>query len=337
MHDTARWQGLVPSAEQTELTTSARRHFATRFPFDRTLFDRPRLPDWPEVLAAGYPLVGVPEPVGAGSLADLAALLEEAGRALLPVPLLATAAAVQTELAAGLPVTERSVGSPSALAVAVAGRHLPVLDGVAARVVVLLVPADGGTTLVKLTPLARESLTHVDPTRPLALVPLDGTPAETHHVESTVEELLGPARVAVAADLVGTAAGALDLAVRHALDREQFGRPVGAFQAVKHRLANVYLAVERARSLTVAAALSAAPAAPARDADAVVLPLLAKAAAAEAALAATDAFVQVLGAMGVTFEADAHLYFRRARQTAPYLGTPDECYRRAVALRGGGA
>jgi len=352
------WQGLVPSAEQTELTTSARRHFATRFPLSRTrtTFDEPTTPDWPEILSAGYPLIGVPEPVGAGELADLAALLEEAGRALLPVPLLATAAALQTEIAAGLPVTEESVEFPAALAAlpakpvdvtasTVTVSALPVLDGAAARHLTLLIPDGRETVLakIKLTPepgradgprVTPEVLTHLDPSRPLAVFDLDGVLADTHRVESTVDDLLRRARVAVAADLVGTAAGALDHAVRHALDREQFGRPIGAFQAVKHRLADVYLAVERARSLTAAAALTAAD--PAADpVESRTLPLLAKAAATEAALAATDAFVQILGAMGVTFEADAHLYFRRARQTAPFLGTSDECYRHAATLRGG--
>lgn len=501
------WQGLVPSAEQTELTTSARRHFATRFPLSRirTLFDEPAAPDWAEILSAGYPLIGVPEPVGAGELADLAALLEEAGRALLPVPLLATTVALQTEIAAGLPVTEESAEFPAALTVLptrtvdapdsssrsplpaeaavsaessrspaagpvtsllrppavgsaesllrsravgaaewslrspavgaaewslrspavdaatssqrspaaadavdaavssqrsqvaaealgatvlssrspvvaeapgasaspprssaaaqaagataspegspVAGRAastvtvsaLPVLDGAAARHLTLLIP-DGRETVLAKIKLTRaggpratpEVLTHLDPSRPLAVFDLVGVPARTHRIESTVDDLLRRARVAVAADLVGTAAGALDHAVRHALDREQFGRPIGAFQAVKHRLANVYLAVERARSLTAAAALTVAD--PAADpVESRVLPLLAKAAATEAALSATDAFVQILGAMGVTFEADAHLYFRRARQTAPFLGTPDECYRHAATLRGGAA
>ena len=212
------------------------------------------------------------------------------------------------------------------------------LDGAAVHEVTLALHDGVTTVLVDLdaaTVRPASISSHIDPGRPLVLLDLDGVPARcVRSVEANLDDVLRPARVAVAADLVGVAAGALDHAVRHAREREQFGRKIGAFQAVKHRLANVYVAVEGARSLTRAAAITLADPS-AGLADARILPLLAKAAAAEAALGATAAFVQVLGAMGVTFEADAHLYFRRAQQTAPFLGSAAECYRRAVELQGG--
>jgi len=368
--DIGAWHDLVLSGERAELAASVRRHLGDRFPLAalRAAFDRPPgpAPGWEEIAASGYPLVGAPESAGGiGSLADLAALLEEAGRALLPVPLLATVLSMQTRLAAGIALGDDAGTVPAALGVARAGQlsgaaltgqlagatltasRVAVLDAAAGGALIIAAPDGTGTILADLDAAAMApgvaavppaaGLTQIDPGRPVQVSDLDGVPArEVWRVEASLDDVLARARVAVAADLTGVAAGALDRSVRHVLDRQQFGRKLGAFQAVKHKLADVYVAVERARSLTRAAAITLADPVtdPAADTvDTRVLPLLAKAAAAEAALQATAAFVQVLGAMGVTFEADAHLYFRRAQQTAPFLGSAAHCYRRAAELQ----
>jgi alkylation response protein AidB-like acyl-CoA dehydrogenase len=357
--DIGAWRDLVLSDERAELAASVRRHLAGRFPLSalRDAFDPAPgpLPGWDEIAASGYPLIGVPESAGGiGSLVDLAALLEEAGRALLSVPLLATVLSLHTRLAAGIPLDEGAGTVPAGLAVARAGQvaggvltasRVAVLDAPSVRRLTIALPDGLGTLLTDLDAAAvrdaavrdaagppPSGTTRIDPGRPAVVTDLAGLPARAvWRVDASLDDVLAPARVAVAADLVGVAAGALDRSVRHALDREQFGRKLGAFQAVKHKLADVYVAVEGARSVTRAAAITLAD--PLAGPDARVLPLLAKAAAAEAALRATAAFVQVLGAMGVTFEADAHLYFRRAQQTAPFLGSAAQCYRRAVELR----
>lgn len=349
--DVDAWRDLVPSDERAQFVASVRRHLADRFPLSalRAAFEQPPGPreGWEEIAASGYPLVGLPESAGgAGSLVDLVALLEEAGRALLSVPLLATVLASQTRCAAGIALEEDAGLTPAGLGVAPSGQvsgsgltasRVGVLDAAAIQRLTVVLPDGEGAVLADLDAAVVRPASiaaHIDPGRPLAVLDLVSAPTSSvWRVDAGVDDVLGPARVAVAADLVGVATGALDRSVRHALDREQFGRQLGAFQAVKHRLADVYVAVEGARSLTRAAAITLADP-DTGPADARTLPLLAKAAAAEAALRATAVFVQVLGAMGVTFEADAHLYFRRAQQTAPFLGSAAECYRRAAGRRG---
>jgi alkylation response protein AidB-like acyl-CoA dehydrogenase len=135
---------------------------------------------------------------------------------------------------------------------------------------------------------------------------------------------------AAAAELVGLAARILDTAVTYARTREQFDRVIGSFQGVKHRLADCYVALERARSLTYGAAMSCADA----DADPDErwrAAALAKAAATDAAVEAARAGVQVHGAVGMTWEHDMHLYLRHAWRLQPLLGDSAALYRAAAA------
>ncbi|SNS13854.1 acyl-CoA dehydrogenase family protein [Actinomadura mexicana] len=341
------WRDLVLTDERRELTETVRRHLGGGFPLEavRACFAGSQ-PEgaWAAVSGAEYTSIGLPEWAGGlGTLVDAAALLEAAGEVLVPAPLLATAMSLQTLSQAG-GVLPLDPARPAALAVAdgVSGPGRPaigrlvVLDGVLAERLTVVVPREQGVTVAQFDAAAlgpAEVHRHVDPSRPVAVFDAGETPPLSHADDPRpLDAVLAPARTAVAADLTGTAAGALDRAVRHALDREQFGRKIGAFQAVKHRLADVYVAVERARSLTRAAAVALAGASAPSGAE---LSLLAKAAASEAAVDASRALVQVLGAMGMTFESDAHLFFRRAQQTAPFLGSAAVCYRRAVAARRG--
>ena len=133
-----------------------------------------------------------------------------------------------------------------------------------------------------------------------------------------VSELLDRAAVALAAEQVGVASRALDMAVAYAKERHQFGRPIGSFQAVKHILADVLLEVESARAAAYFALLSA-------DSDAPDLPAvasLAKAFCSDACLTATTQNIQVHGGIGFTWEHPAHLYLKRARTSAALLGDP---------------
>jgi alkylation response protein AidB-like acyl-CoA dehydrogenase len=340
------WRDLVPSPERRQLIEVVRRHFADRFPISARHAPAPgaeaNATAWDDVSAAGYPAIGLPEDAGgAGSAVDLVAVLEEAGRALLSAPLLATVLALQVLRAVGLPPSPAE--RPGALGRGRGEWHegrldldeAYVLDGAAAQWLAVLIPAGEGVIVVQLDAgdlPAPVVSAHLDPGRPIARFPASRVrPRAATSAAMPEDAVLAPARVAVAADLVGVAAGALDRAVAHALDREQFGKKLGAFQGVKHRLADGYVAVERARSLTRAAAIllehpEADPQAAAR------LPLLAQAAAAEAAAGTTSSLVQVLGAMGMTSESDAHLFFRRAQQTAAFLGSPADCYARAADI-----
>ncbi|TDC55262.1 acyl-CoA dehydrogenase [Actinomadura sp. KC345] len=342
------WRDLVLTDERRELADTVRRHLAGELPLEavRGCFEGGSQPGgaWTEVSGADYTSIGLPESAGGlGTLADTAALLEAAGQVLVPAPLLSTVMSLQTLSHAGraLPLDP---ARPAALGVAgsaggpgrpSAGR-LVVLDGALAERLTVVVPREQGVSVAQFDTASlapAEVHRHVDPSRPVAVFDTWEAPALARADDPRpLDTVLAPARTAVAADLTGTAAGALDRAVRHALDREQFGRKIGAFQAVKHRLADVYVAVERARSLTRAAAVALAGASAPSGTE---LSLLAKAAASEAAVDASRALVQVLGAMGMTFESDAHLFFRRAQQTAPFLGSAAVCYRRAVAARCG--
>ena len=136
--------------------------------------------------------------------------------------------------------------------------------------------------------------------------------------------------VALAAELVGVAQRALDIAVAYAKEREQFGRPIGAYQAVSHRLAEMLWEVEEARSLTYYAAWAA-------DAQPESLPLaasMAKARASDAANSVTHNAIQTLGGIGFTWEHDIHFLLKRARVSAPLLGSARQHRERVAALTG---
>ena len=170
--------------------------------------------------------------------------------------------------------------------------------------------------------LSRTPLIALDLTRPLARLDLAGVPARRVGAEGdgwrVVERVLDRAAVALAAEAVGGAQRCLDMAVAHARGRVQFGRPIGSFQAVQHKLADVLVGVEAARSV-VAAAVAAV------DEDRGDLPLLASTArgyCAEAFVRAASESIQVHGGVGFTWAHDAHLYLKRARSAALLLGDP---------------
>mgnify|MGYP002622837327 CR=1 FL=1 len=310
---------------------------------------------WSALVNAGYLDIAVPEELGGlGRMIDLVVVLEEAGRSLLTAPLLPTVLAVQTQVAAGIHRPEtRSEPAGFALAsgTVVGGRcfadRVPVLGGVDAATLTLVLRAPDQAWVVTLDGAADgveilQTETLIDPSRPVAVVRLAGAPGRDLRplASAEVDPVLARARVCAAADLVGIAAGALEAAVAHARQRQQFGALIGSFQAVKHQLADAYLAVERARSLTYGAAVAlpadptglaggattGEPALSTRDSR------LAYATAAEVAVQAAGRFIQILGAMGVTFEADGHLYLRRAHQMTSLFGAPDDHFLAAARM-----
>jgi alkylation response protein AidB-like acyl-CoA dehydrogenase len=124
--------------------------------------------------------------------------------------------------------------------------------------------------------------------------------------------------IALAAESVGGAQRCLDLAVAYAKEREQFGRPIGSFQAIKHKCADMMVKVETARSAAYYAACAAAENAP----DLPVAASLAKAYCSEAYYHCAAETIQIFGGVGFTWEYDPHLYFKRARASESLLGTP---------------
>jgi alkylation response protein AidB-like acyl-CoA dehydrogenase len=212
------------------------------------------------------------------------------------------------------------------------GEKRYVVDGASADLIVLAARAPGssgalGVSLFALpasTPgLAREAVPTLDSTRRLATLRLDAVrvPASARlgaegAAWPALETTLQRAAVALAAEQLGGAQRALDLAVAYAKERVQFGRPIGSFQAIKHELADVMVRVEAARSAVYYAGCVAAAGGAALPAAA----SMAKAAATEAFSFATATALQVFGGVGFTWEYDVHLYFKRARSSATLLG-----------------
>jgi len=193
---------------------------------------------------------------------------------------------------------------------------------------VLLVPGDGvpfGLYAVDATAagVTRTPLVSLDATRPLADVTLDRAPgrqvATGEDSARAVAAALTAGAGVLASELFGVAEQCLGMTVTYVKERRQFARPVGSFQALKHRLADVWVAVTQAR----AAARYAAACLATGDPDTPVAVALAKAAAGDAAVLAAQECVQLHGGIGFTWEHPAHLLLKRAKSGALALGTPD--------------
>ncbi|HEU5158824.1 MAG TPA: acyl-CoA dehydrogenase family protein [Streptosporangiaceae bacterium] len=291
-------------------------------------------------LAGELGLVGlaVPEEYGGagGGMIELAVVCEELGRALTPVPYLATAV-LAAHAARGDPrLAERllpGIAAGSATATVIldgsvtvrAGRLWGagsyVLDGTHADVV--LVPVrDGHVDRLYAVPgdasgLGRRARPTLDRTRPLASLVFEGVAAEPYRPARGVETR-DLAITALAAEQVGGAERCLEMATDYAKARVQFGRPIGSFQAIKHKLADLLVSVESARSAARGAAWAA-------DREPDRLPVAAAMAGSycgEAFLRAAGENIQIHGGIGVTWEHDAHLYLRRATSSAQLFGTP---------------
>ncbi|EFC82975.1 acyl-CoA dehydrogenase family protein [Parafrankia sp. EUN1f] len=210
------------------------------------------------------------------------------------------------------------------------GTKMFVLDGCAADLILVAARTDrgvglfavDGTTAGTAGGSRRTPLATLDQTRKQARIDLDGVEARLIGAEgagwAAVEGTYQRVLVALAAEQVGGAARALDMAVDYARSRFQFGRPVGSFQSIKHKCADVLIEVESARSAAYAAAAAAAT-------DDPELPLLASLAAAyctEAHLHAASENIQIHGGIGFTWEHPAHLYFKRASSARLMFGDP---------------
>jgi alkylation response protein AidB-like acyl-CoA dehydrogenase len=340
-------------ADQLELQASARAVLAAECPpsVTREAYadpDRWR-PLWKTLVDLGWHALALgDEDAGLGTL-ELVLVLEECGAVTAPAPVLSSlghAAGALRPVAAelGSVVAELAEGAVGVLLATPSASRLPgpvltwsqgrltgAVDAVAeaarADLLVALAADDAGVPhLAVLRPgdgvevVPAESL---DPAQPLAHVRVDAAPE--HCLPVDARHALAVPLVASAADLVGVAARALSVSVEHARTRHQFGQPIGAFQGVKHRLADGYVAVERARSLTYAAAVACRRPGP-PDPATWRLALLAKAAAGEAAADCTRTGVAVHGAIGQTWEHDLHLLVRRAWHGGAVLGESRALY-----------
>jgi alkylation response protein AidB-like acyl-CoA dehydrogenase len=217
-----------------------------------------------------------------------------------------------------------------------------VLDGDVADVMLAAARTPEGVALFEVDPrhsgVTRYAETTMDLTRRLAVVRLDGVPAQPlgDRAGGAGCQALARARdlacVALSAEQVGAAQRALEVTVAYTKARVQFGRPIGSFQALQHRMADLHVLVESARSLCYAAAAADDDADP--GADSARLGMLAAAAKAYCSQALTRAagqMIQMHGAIGITWEHDAHRYFKRAHGAGQLLGRPEEHVARIAA------
>jgi 3-oxochol-4-en-24-oyl-CoA dehydrogenase len=284
--------------------------------------------------------VALPEELGGagGTVGDLCAMVDEAAAALVPGPIATTAVATlvipgsRKELLEALASGERTAGLALVADVNVdadkaSGTAEYVLGAEANGV--LLLPAGDDFVLVDAAAdgVSVEPLTPTDFSRPLARVVLEGAAAEVLPVSrQRVEDLVATVQAAEAA---GVARWTLRTATEYAKVREQFGRPIGSFQAVKHMCAEMLL---RSEQVAVAAGDAARAADGSDDRQLSIAAAVAAAAGAEMARANAKDCIQVLGGIGITWEHDAHLYLRRAYGISQSLGGPSRWLRRVATL-----
>lgn len=348
LHSLASWDSVLARAE-------------TDSPYDTDLWRR---------LVADLGVTGllIPESFGGagGDARDLAVVCEELGAAVAPVPFLgsavlatATLLALQTEpaatellsalasgeLVATLAVPATSVPgsdlSTTVLAVddQLHGGVTPVLDVISAQVLLVLALADGEPALYAVPvdgtsgPVV-QPITSLDLTRPLASVEFSATPAQLiGHGAAALNAVatgLGLGAAMLAAEQVGVAQWSLETTVSYLKERHQFGRPIGSFQSLKHRIAHVWRRVGLAR----AAALAAADAVVSETDPDEIARLVAVAASycSETAVFAAEEMVQLHGGIGMTWEHPAHLYLARAKADELILGAPDQHRSRLAEL-----
>jgi acyl-CoA dehydrogenase len=291
---------------------------------------------------------------------ELCVAAEEVGRALAPIPFLSStgicAEAIRLfgstqqqanwlpGLAAGSTIGTWGFAeddrTPSASASAtrlasgrLVGTKVPVFDGMSAAVMLVVATDEHGARVCALCDLAQPGVTRqpvetIDPSRPAALIRFDGAHAEAlpQGDAAAWQRLRERAAVLLAFEQLGGAEAALEMARAYALDRSAFGRKIGSFQAIKHRLSDIYVKIELARCHCYYGAWAIST-------DSPETPL----AAAGARCSAIDAFdyaaqenVQIHGGIGVTWESDCQLFYRRARLNALMLGSRFEWQDRLI-------
>jgi alkylation response protein AidB-like acyl-CoA dehydrogenase len=312
--------------------------------FDRSL--------WQKIVRLGWTAMAIPESYGGLGLGylEMCVVAEELGRALAPVPFsssvyLATEAIKSwgseaqkqhylPKLAAGELIgtlaTNEGLGTSSAESQLLDGNitahKLPVPDGDIADFAVVTARDHSGKLGLYLADLAdtgvqRQTLDSMDPSRSQARLVFDNVPVQplgdNKAGDAELAELLNRAAVLLAFEQIGGCQAAMDMGIAYTKERYAFGRPVASFQAIKHKFADMFVALELARSNAYYGACALAG-------DMPDLPL----AAATARVSASDAFyfiskenIQAHGGMGFTWEFDCHLYYRRAQLLSGVIGT----------------
>ena len=317
---------------------------------------------WTAMADLGWTGLSVPEASGGAGMTflDEAVVFEELGYALYPGPYFSTiglclpalgyAQELLESIAAGTASATLAIAEPDGPASLeelndvqttarragdrwlLTGEKELVCDvGIAQHVVVVAKSADGAGMWVTSPPVDRRQVTStMDETRRLGRLVLEAEPATLlvppDEVSAVARRVRTRALSALALEAVGVSQRALELARDYSKERKQFGKPIGAYQAVAHQVTNIYLDTELARSLAYWAAWCVAE----EDEQAAIAASAAKALAADAAVASCEGSIQVHGGMGFTWEHVLHRYYKRAQWIASFEGGPTS-QRTAVA------
>ncbi|MCB1630651.1 MAG: acyl-CoA/acyl-ACP dehydrogenase [Pseudomonadales bacterium] len=303
---------------------------------------------WNSLITMGAAAAAIPEHLGGAGLGylELCLIAEEAGRHLAPVPLassfyLAAEALLQAgseqqqqhwlpriasgDVIATATLADGEAWSSSPGPVFADGRLNGRMPLVPDAMIAGLVVVRAGESLVLLDPaaegVARRALATLDPTRPCGEIICTNAPAELlcsgERSVAVCERVLNAAAVLLAFEQVGGATRFLEISRDYSLERKAFGRQIGSFQALKHKMADIYTANELAR-------VHAYYGAWALSSDAPELPVAAAAARVAASVAfnrAAEEGIEIHGGIGFTWEMDCHLYMRRARHLAQLIGS----------------
>ena len=331
---------LLADDVETDLRASVRKVLDKHAPTDRVNAiydgkDEVTAPLWSAFVELGLPGLLVPESLGGAgaSAVEAAAVLEELGRAAAPSPFLTSSVVATTVLVALgdttiLPLLASGEQTAALLVRPTASHHGPAaLTTVGVPADVLLLPE--GDALYAVRGAAVTPVGSLDMTRPLGTVDLDGAERTlvSEDAAAAIDAGLLMGAGLLAAEQVGVARWALETTIAYLKERRQFGRVVGGFQAIKHRLADLYAEVEQAD----AAARYAAATLATGDADAPIAVAVAAAFCSEAAVHAAEEAVQLHGGIGMTWEHPAHLHLKRAKADALLLGSA-EAHRAALAV-----
>lgn len=303
---------------------------------------------WEKLIETGAAAAAIPEEFGGAGLGypELCLVAEEVGRQLAPVPLSSSFYLGAEALRLGASEAQKRQWLPhiasgeliATAALAVGERFLPepaltfdgrmlnggvtaLPDGAVARLAVLQTGARLVLVDLSARGVERRALPSLDPTRPFAEVHFTNVPAEplgeVTDAAALARRVLDGSAVLLAFEQVGGAAGALEMARSYSLERKAFGRAIGGFQALKHKMADIYVRNEMARVHAYYGAWALSASAP-------ELPRAAAAARVAACSAynfAAEENIEIHGGIGYTWETDCHLYLRRARYLSQVVGS----------------
>jgi alkylation response protein AidB-like acyl-CoA dehydrogenase len=323
---------------------------------------------WSQMVALGWPALTVPEEHGGlgFGMVELSVVLEELGRVTAPGPFFTTATQFLPMIAeAGSPEQQAQflgpvasgdltgtlalgredvTAAPDGGAYRLHGVAPAVVDATAAEIVVVARIAGGagddavGAFVVPSSVVSVTTIASFDPSRPVARVSFENVSIAPDRVlgdpgpeaAAAIRRAIEVATAGLAVDIVGTCQTIFDVTLDYAKEREQFGVPIGSFQAIKHKFADMYIALERARATAYFAALTIAE----DDERRSVAVSTAKAAAGDCAALLAKEGIQIHGGIGFTWEHDMHLWVRRVKSGSLLLGTATEHRARIADLIG---